>query len=66
MPYIIGDAATKDRAFRRIGQRQMFRLLKIIFYLAVLLAAVVVGYAYLGDLTPPRDEIVEPVELDAG
>jgi len=42
----------------------MFRLLKFLFYLAVLLAVIVVGYAYLGDLSPQREEIVEPVELN--
>ena len=42
----------------------MFRLLKFLFYLVVLLAIIVVGYAYLGDLSPERDEIVEPVELN--
>lgn len=43
----------------------MLRLLKLIFVLAVLLAAVLVGYAYLGDLTPDQQEVSEPVELNA-
>ena len=42
----------------------MFRLLKFLFYVAVVLAVIVVGYAYLGDLSPQREEIVEPVELN--
>ncbi|MEO0990004.1 MAG: hypothetical protein AAFX00_03530 [Pseudomonadota bacterium] len=42
------------------------RLIKIVSYLIVIVAGVVVGYAYLGDLTPERQEIVEPIELDAG
>lgn len=43
----------------------MFRLLKFLFYLLILAALVVVGYAYLGDLSPSRDDVVEPVELNA-
>lgn len=42
------------------------RVFKILLYLVVFFACVLVGYAYLGDLTPVRDDIVEPVELDAG
>ncbi|MEM6634988.1 MAG: hypothetical protein AAF667_03755 [Pseudomonadota bacterium] len=42
------------------------RVFKILLYLVVFLACVLVGYAYLGDLTPAREDIVEPVELDAG
>ncbi|MEM8632898.1 MAG: hypothetical protein AAGF74_16830 [Pseudomonadota bacterium] len=41
-------------------------MLKLLIYLAVLAAAVLVGYAYLGDLSPEQQEITEPVELDAG
>ncbi len=42
----------------------MFRLLKLIFVLGVLIAAAVLGYAYLGDLSPEQDEISAPVTLD--
>lgn len=43
----------------------MLRLLKLIFVLAILVAAVLVGYAYLGDLTPDQQDVSEPVELNA-
>ena len=43
----------------------MWRLLKLLFSLAVLVIAAVVGYAYLGDLTPDRRDVTIPVELDA-
>lgn len=43
----------------------MLRLVKVLLVLVVLIAAVVVGYAYLGDLTPPVTEVNEPIELDA-
>ena len=39
--------------------------MKLLFILAVLLAAAVVGYAYLGDLSPDRQDVSEPVELDS-
>lgn len=42
----------------------MFRLLKLIFSLGVLLAAAVIGYAYLGDLSPEQSDVNAPVTLD--
>ena len=42
----------------------MFRLLKIIFVLAVLVTAAIVGYAYLGDLSPDQSDVSAPVTLD--
>lgn len=42
----------------------MFRLVKVLFYLAVLVAAAVVGYAYIGDLSPEQSDVSEPVNLD--
>ena len=43
----------------------MLRLLKLVLLLVVLLAAIVVGYAYLGDLTPDQQDVSEPLELNA-
>lgn len=42
----------------------MFRFLKLIFSLAVLLACAVVGYAYIGDLSPSQSDVDAPVTLD--
>lgn len=42
----------------------MFRLLKLLFVLVVMIGAAVVGYAYLGDLSPEQSEVSEPVTLD--
>lgn len=42
----------------------MLRLLRILFVLAVLIGAAVVGYAYLGDLSPEQTDVSEPVTLD--
>lgn len=42
----------------------MFRLFKLIFTLALLAFLGLAGYAYLGDMTPERSEITEPVELN--
>lgn len=44
----------------------MLRLLKFLFALVVLLAVAVVGYAYLGDLSPEQTDVSEPVSLDGG
>ncbi len=44
----------------------MLRFLKLLLVLVVLLAAVVIGYAYLGDISPEQTDVSEPVELDAG
>ena len=43
----------------------MLRVVKFLLFLIVLIAAVVVGYAYLGDLTPAVTPVDEPIELDA-
>jgi|GEM_PF-1284017 len=42
----------------------MLRLLKIIFVLLVVLAAAVIGYAYLGDLSAEQSDVSTPVTLD--
>lgn len=42
----------------------MLRLLRLIFVLAVLIGSAVIGYAYLGDLSPEQTDVSEPVRLD--
>jgi len=47
----------------------MGRIIKWLFYLAILAVIALVGYAYLGpffgaDFTPPSQEIRETIELD--
>ncbi|PWK58583.1 hypothetical protein [Silicimonas algicola] len=42
----------------------MLRLLKILFTLAVLVGTAVLGYAYLGDLSPQQTDVSQPVVLD--
>ena len=42
----------------------MLRLLKFILVLAVVLAVAVIGYAYLGDLSPAQTDVSTPVTLD--
>jgi len=44
----------------------MLRILKLLFVLAVLIAAAVVGYAYIGDLSPNQQDVSEPVDLGKG
>lgn len=43
----------------------MFRLFKLLFFLLVIGGIGVVGYAYLGDLSPEQRDIKEQIELDA-
>mgnify|MGYP006297017105 CR=1 FL=1 len=47
----------------------MWRIIKWLFYLAVLGAVALIGYAYIGpffgaDFSAPREEIRSPVEID--
>ncbi|MDJ1008176.1 MAG: hypothetical protein QNJ13_10175 [Paracoccaceae bacterium] len=44
----------------------MGRLIKLLLFLIVLGALGVVGFAYLGDLSPEQDEVSEPVDFDEG
>jgi hypothetical protein len=44
----------------------MVRLLKLVLVLVVLAFAGLVGYAYLGDLSPEPTETRQPVVIDAG
>ena len=39
----------------------MGRLIKFLFYLAILGLIGLVGYSYLGDLSSPNVEIIQPV-----
>ncbi|NNL35907.1 MAG: hypothetical protein HKP35_08825 [Silicimonas sp.] len=39
-------------------------MLKVLFVLVVLIASAVLGYAYLGDLSPTQQDVSEPVTLD--
>lgn len=41
----------------------MFRVLKVLVFLCLIGFLALVGYAYLGDLSPETEEIRIPVEL---
>lgn len=43
---------------------EMMRLLKLLFLLVVVLAAAVLGYAYIGDLSPDQSDVSAPVQLN--
>jgi hypothetical protein len=43
----------------------MGRIIKALFLLALIGFAGVVGYAYLGDLSPAQTEVTKPVVLNA-
>lgn len=40
-------------------------IIKTVLLLVVLGFAALAGYAYLGDMAPPQDEVTQPVTLDA-
>ncbi len=42
----------------------MYRLVKILFLLLVVLVMAVLGYAYIGDLSPEQSDVSAPVDLD--
>ena len=42
----------------------MMRIFKALLVLVVLLVVAVLGYAYLGDLSPEQSDISAPVTLD--
>ncbi|WP_255509395.1 hypothetical protein [Oceaniovalibus sp. ACAM 378] len=42
----------------------MFRLFKVLVFLALVAFVGLTGYAYLGDMSPVQSEVVEPVTLD--
>lgn len=42
----------------------MLRILKALIVLAVIGFVGLTGYAYLGDMTPQRTDVSEPVELN--
>lgn len=46
------------------GQIRMRYVIKGILYFVILAALGVVGYAYLGDLTPDQADMSQPVVLD--
>ena len=53
------------------GRPDMLRLIKWLFYLAILAFIALVGYAYLGpffgaDFTPPMNEIRQDIILETG
>lgn len=49
---------------RQRKQEACVRLLKYLVYLAVLAVAVLIGYTYLGDMSPRQSEISQPVTIE--
>jgi len=42
----------------------LFRVFKVLLFLLVLGFVALVGYAYLGDLSPNQSEVREPLQLN--
>jgi len=55
--------ASKDAQAK--GSRSVIRLLKALVFLILIGIVGLIGYAYLGDLSPSRVEVNQPVTLDA-
>lgn len=72
MPYIIDANSARVQAFRpvarqetgRFGKEPMGRIVKLLLLLAALAFAGLVGFAYLGDLSPDPQPVTKPVTLD--
>lgn len=47
------------------SRRGMIRFFKFVVFVCLVGLLALIGYAYLGDLTPQREEVRIPVELDA-
>ena len=43
----------------------MGRLLKFLIFLLIVGFAGLVGFAYLGDISPEQSDVTQPVDLDA-
>jgi hypothetical protein len=68
MPYTIETAAPPGLGRRWTGKQEgwagMGRIIMAILMLAVLGFIGLVGYAYLGDMTPPQSPVTQPVMLN--
>ena len=57
--------ASEQTAAKAKGKAGMGRLVKLVGLVLVLGFAGLVGYAYLADMTPMRQEVKQPVVLNA-
>lgn len=59
-----------EKAHGAVAENMLWRLIKLLFLLAILAFAGLVAYAYVGpyfgvDFSAPQSEVREPVTLDA-
>lgn len=57
---------TNDKKLEVRQDAAMGRILKYLFFLLVICAVGVAGYALVFDLPAPQLEVVKPVEIDLG
>ena len=62
---VISDKTNDKNTEVRQGAA-MARILKYLFFLLVICAVGVAGYALVFDLPAPQSEVVKPVEIDLG
>jgi hypothetical protein len=58
-----GEPARQQETMAGRGMARIFKLLVILLFLGFV---ALVGYAYLGDLSPERSDVRQPVELNLG
>jgi hypothetical protein len=59
-------AQTRDRNKNKTGRTDMVRTLKALVFFSVMILVGLSSYAYLGDMSPQRNDIKVPVVLNAG
>ncbi len=64
--YIGPDPAGRagQEAKKASGATMLKRLVKFVLFLLVLAVLALIGYAYLGDLSPNQSEIQEPLTIE--
>jgi hypothetical protein len=55
----------RRRGQRRKGRPTMMRVIKFLLILGLFGGLGVIGFAYLGNLTPEQSDVTKPVTLDA-
>lgn len=63
---------SKEQRKEPMGPGMIWKLIKLLFALAILGAIALIAYAYIGpifmpdDFTAPQEEIHQPIEIDLG
>jgi hypothetical protein len=61
----VSDGGARGVGSEEQGRNQMMRLIKFLLILGGLGLLGLIGFAYLGDLSPTQSDVKHPVTLDA-